>query len=298
MVVGKKIRATLSLGLAVCLILLSVPAAAQIPPPGPSSGSAGLQGTVPTPPPSIAATITVPTDGSTFTAMPIRVSGLCTSNLLVKIFSNNVFVGSAECINGSYSLQVDIFQGANDLVARIFDALDQPGPDSNIVHVTFNNTQTIAPTGSQLILTSAYARRGANPGSTLTWPLTISGGTPPYAVSADWGDGKPAKLYSEQFPGAFSVDHVYDNAGVYVVIIKATDKDGQTAFLQLVGQSNGAVSQSQLAAFGGNSSVIIHTIIIWIPAALSIPLIAVAFWLGRRHQLRELRKHLEDAQEQ
>jgi len=41
-----------------------------------------------------------------------------------------------------------------------------------------------------------------------------------------------------------TISHTYDSAGSYVVILKATDKAGQTAFLQLVGQANGAVTQS------------------------------------------------------
>jgi hypothetical protein len=56
---------------------------------------------------------------------------------LVKIFKNNVFGGSVQCDRGNFSLQSDLFVGTNELVARVFDELDQPGPDSNIVTVTF-----------------------------------------------------------------------------------------------------------------------------------------------------------------
>src|SRR5262245_49990987 len=92
----------LILGVVCGLTLVFAPAVALavIPPPGPGSGSSGLQGTVKTPPPQNAPTITTPTNGQSFSKMPITVAGLCTSGLLVKVFSNNVFVGSAECING------------------------------------------------------------------------------------------------------------------------------------------------------------------------------------------------------
>lgn len=276
---------------------LSAPANANIPPPGPGSGSAGLQGTVPTPAPKTPATITTPTNGQSFTQMPITVSGLCTTGLLVKVFTNNVFVGSAACTNGSYSLQVDLFDGSNDLVARVFDSLDQAGPDSNIVKLTYNNAQFSATGVPQLSLTSAYARRGANPGESLVWPITVSGGTAPYAISSDWGDGKPASLSSQQFAGTFNVNHTYDNAGVFIVVIKATDKNGQTAFLQLVGQANGAVTQSTTSSSTNGPSIITRTQVLWIPAALTIPFILVAFWLGRRYELAELRRHLERPEE-
>ena len=278
-----------------CLGLLAAPVFAAAPPAeNPKQGSAGVQGTVPTPPPDVAATIITPTNGSSFSRNPIQVNGLCTTDLLVKMFSNNVFVGSALCVNGSYNVQIDLFEGRNDLVARIFDALDQPGPDSNVVTVNYHNDQ-FAGLGVQLLtLSSIYARRGANPGEELVWPITIAGGTGPYALSVDWGDGKPVSLQSEQFPGGVNVKHTYDTAGTYVVIVKATDKNGMTAFLQLVGQANGAVTQGTQES--DNGLVATSTAVIWIPAAISIPLIISTFWLGRRYQLTVLRKQLEHSE--
>jgi len=260
----------------------------------PKQGSAGLQGTIPTPPPDTAATIAVPVNGASFNHNPIKVSGLCTEGLLVKVFSNNVFVGSALCPHGSYSLQIDLFEGRNDLIARIFDALDQPGPDSNKVTVTYHNIQFDNLGVKPLTLSSIYALRGAEPGAELTWPIIISGGTSPYALSVDWGDGKPASLQSEQFPGTVTIKHVYDTAGSYVVTIKATDKNGQTAFLQLVGRANGAVTQSNERSDGLVATV---TNVVWIPAAISIPLIISTFWLGRRYEITALRKRLEHPEE-
>jgi hypothetical protein len=284
--------AACSLGLLLCLVLPAAPVFAGAPlPPNPQQGSAGLQGTVPTPPPSVAPTIAVPKNGDVFTKLPITVSGLCTSDLLIKLFSNNVFVGSALCINGSYSLQIDLFEGRNDLIARIFDSLDQPGPDSNVVTVTYNSGQAVN-IGTQLLtLSSIYARRGANPGDTLNWPIVINGGTGPYAISVDWGDGKPASLQSEPFAGTFNISHVYDTAGTYVVIVRATDKNGLTAFLQLVGQANGAITQSNQE--GQDGLVVFKTAVVWVPAAISIPLIITTFWLGRRYEQDRLRKQLE-----
>jgi hypothetical protein len=285
-------------GLAAVVFVAAAPGVhALIPPPGPSNGSSGLQGTVKTPPPTTAATITTPTNGQSFGTMPITVAGLCPAGLLVKVFSNNVFVGSAQCNNGSYSLQATLFDGSNELVARVFDALDQPGPDSNKVTVTYNNSQFVTSGVTQFTLSSLYALRGANPNEQLNWPIIINGGTAPYALSVDWGDGKPATLYSEQFAGTVIISHTYNSAGTYVIIIKGTDKDGQTAFLQLVGQANGAVTQQTGKTSGKESGTITIIKVIWIPAALCIPLIFVSFWLGRRYELAALRRHLERPEE-
>lgn len=268
-------------------------AAPTLPPnPGPSSNSIGLQATISTAPPKKGATITVPGNGATFTSVPITVSGLCPSNLLVKIFANNTFVGSTVCSNGSYSLKVDLFGGRNDLVARVYNALDQAGPDSNTVSVTFNDAQFIT-FGTPLSLTSLYAERGAPPGSELDWPIILSGGTSPYAVSVDWGDGSSAELLSASTAGTLTMKHIYKTAGVYQVVVKATDKNGGTAFLQLVGQATGAV-QSNNKSSSTNNNVVIQKQVLWWPAVAMLPLVLLSFWVGRRHELRRLRRGPQD----
>jgi hypothetical protein len=279
---------------ALVLVLGTLPTTrAQAAVQNPQSGSIGVEGTIPTAPPSKAPTITTPRNGQTFTGIPITVAGLCTSGLLIKIFANNIFVGSAQCINGSYSLQVDLFGGRNDLVARAFDALDQPSPDSNIVTVTFDDSQfNKGSNGSLLLLTSSYAKRGANPGDVLTWPVILSGGSGPYALSIDWGDGKPTDLKVVQLTGTIDLSHVYDSAGVYVITIRATDKNGLIAFLQVVGVANGAITSNALGKNNTPTTKII-TKVLWLPAALIMLLLPAAFWLGRRYELASLRKHLQ-----
>jgi hypothetical protein len=254
-----------------------------------SSGSVGMQGTISSPPPARGATITTPGNGAVVTVIPITVSGLCPSNVLVKVFSNNVFVGSAPCNNGSYTMQISLFSGQNDLVARVYDALDQSGPDSNVVTVTFNDAQ-FAQFGTHVTLESPYAERGAPPGQEITWPVLLTGGTGPYAISVDWGDGSPTDLISQGTTGTIILKHTYKSAGVYKVIVKATDKNGGTAFLQLTGQATGA-TQSNTKKDGGNSVVRVE--VLWWPALAMLPLIFAAFWVGQRHELFSLRKQLE-----
>ena len=286
---GRIIAVVVSFGLAVTV---GIQAQAAAPPPqNPVSGSTGLQGTIPSAPPKTGATITTPGNGQVFTTTPITVAGLCPAGLLVKLFTNNVFVGAAECASGSYSIQIDLFGGHNDLVARVFDALDQPGPDSNIVGVTFNDSQ-FNHSNDLLLLTSNYARRGANPGEILAWPIILSGGTGPYALTVNWGDGKAADLLSQEFPGTIELHHVYDSAGVYTITIRATDKNGLIAFLQLVGVANGAVTASSNSKSADTNRPALVKVL-WLPAATTLLLLPITFWLGRRYELSALRKHLE-----
>jgi hypothetical protein len=275
-------------------IALLTPLAAAVV--NPQSGSVGLEGSVPGNPPTQAATIAIPGNGQVFTATPITVSGLCKTGLLIKIFSNNVFVGSTQCVNGSYSLKVDLFSGRNDLVARVYDALDQAGPDSNTVSVTFNDAQ-FAQFGSHVSLSSNYARIGASPGTPLVWPLILSGGTGPYALSIDWGDGSGPQLQSVSFPGIINVSHTYSQAGVYVIVVRVTDANGTSAYLQLVGVANGKISGG-LTPNTTSSQNGKTTTILWQPMLAAIPLLIIAFWLGRRHELFTLRRTIESSRKQ
>jgi hypothetical protein len=269
----------------------------------PQSGSVGLEGTISTDPPKQGASITTPGSGASFTSTPITINGLCPKGLLVKLFANNVFIGSVSCDTGSYSLQTDLFSGQNDLVARVYDALDQAGPDSNIVTVNFVDAK-FAQFNTRIALSSPYATRGAAPGEDLTWPITLSGGIGPYALSVDWGDGSAPDLLSQSFAGNITIKHKYKAAGVYKMIIKATDSTGSSAFLQLVGVATGKIavgsgaSGSNGGSSGNGSSGTIRTKVIWWPAVVLLPLIIATFWVGRRHELYTLRKQLEKTRNQ
>lgn len=264
-------------------------------PENPQTGSVGLEGTISSPPPSRGATITSPSNGRAFSTLPVAVIGLCPQGTLVKIFSNNIFIGSAPCTSGAFTTNVDLFNGDNDLIARVYDDLDQAGPDSNTVRVVFNDAQ-FSGFGGRVSLTSNYARIGANPGSTLTWPVILSGGSGPYAMSIDWGDGKPLTLKSITFPGTINLDHVYDKAGIYRIIVKATDANGTTAYLQLVGVANGAVSSGANSTSGKDKVITITKtqILLW-PSLVAIPLILLTFWIGRKYELLSLRKRIENS---
>lgn len=268
--------------------------AASPPPQNPQSGSVGLEGTISSPPPSRGATITTPVSGRSFTTLPVTVNGLCPQGVMVKLFSNNIFVGSVKCDNGSYSLQIDLFSGQNELIARVYDDLDQAGPDSNTVTVTFSDASISAFDG-RVSLTSSYAKKGAAPGQTLSWPILLSGGTGPYALSVDWGDGKPITLKSILFSGPINIDHVYDAAGIYRVVVKVSDSKGTTAYLQLIGVGNGAVGSTGTKTKDGSAATVTVTKTKYsiIPSLVAIPLILLTFWLGRKYELQVLRRRIE-----
>lgn len=202
-------------------------------------------------------------------------------------------VGAVECSNGSFSLKVSLFSGKNVLSATQFDDLNQASPISNQVTVNYNSAQFSA-FGELITLTSDYGRRAANPGSTLTWPLLLSGGTGPYAFSIDWGDGKPAQLQSQALAGEVDISHVYDQSGIYRVTVQVTDKNGVSGFLQLVAVANGKPSAGGGSTGGNNGGgTTVITKVIWIPAVVCLLLLLPTFWLGRRSELFSIHKRLE-----
>lgn len=255
--------------------------------------SIGLAGKITAAAPTQAATISTPTNGQNFSNDPtITVAGFCQDGLLVKVFNNDIFVGSVMCNNGTYTLQVNLFTGENQLSAIVYDDLEQAGPTSNIVTVTFNNAN-FAAFGTLVTLTSSYGRRGADPGKALTWPLSISGGTGPYAISIDWGDGQPVQLVSQPIAGNFNIEHKYKSAGSYKVVVKAVDANGVPAFIQLVAVANGQVTAKPSTDDAAATKTVTVVRLLWWPAVVFFVLCIITFWLGRRYELVALRKRIE-----
>lgn len=287
--------ALVGLCLLLAAIILSSPVSALDPiqTPNPMPGSYGLEATKTQPPPTQGATITTPGNGSSFATSPVTVNGICPAGLLVQIYNNNVMVGSVMCSNGSFSLEVSLFAGTNELSAIVYDDLEQAGPASNVVTVTYTDTSFTA-FGTLMTLTSSYGRRSAAASSPLTWPLQLSGGAGPYAFSVDWGDGSGPELKSQALAGVVTIDHVYKKAGIYQVNVRVTDVNGVSAFLQLVAVASGKVdgaTATQADSRNGQTDAA-PAQVLWVPTVTSLALLAPSYWLGRRSQLLSLRKKM------
>lgn len=287
--------ALVGLCLLLTAIILSSPVSALDPiqTPNPMPGSYGLEATKTQPPPTQGATITTPGNGGSFATSPVTVNGICPAGLLVQIYNNNVMVGSVMCSNGSFSLEVSLFAGTNELSAIVYDDLEQAGPASNVVTVTYTDTSFTA-FGTLMTLTSSYGRRSAAASSPLTWPLQLSGGAGPYAFSIDWGDGSGPELKSQALAGVVTIDHVYKKAGIYQVNVRVTDVNGVSAFLQLVAVASGKVdgaTATQADSKNGQTDAA-PAQVLWVPTVTSLALLAPSYWLGRRSQLLSLRKKM------
>lgn len=281
--------------LAVGLILSVYTAYAATPYTGPEAGSIGLHGVVPGKPPTTAATIKSPANGQHFSATPITVSGTCPPNTLVEIFKNDIFAGSTACSNaGTYTVEVDLLIGANILIARVYDALNQPGPDSNAITVFYDALPLQAGAlaaldfgGPQMLLNTDAAFRGSFPDQDMPAPLTIIGGRPPFAVNIQWGDSSN-NLVPRNDNVTFTTTHKYKKPGVYQISFQATDADGRVAFLTVPAIING---QPDLAPTVEGSTTKVNPLVALWPLYVALVAVVISFWLGERREKHVLAKH-------
>jgi len=260
------------------------------------SGGYGVYAVVPAVVPRTPAVIQSPATGTTFTTLdPVTISGTCPVNTLVKIYKNEVMGGATYCIGNRFTVQIDLFEGNNSIIASSYNANNIPGPDSlplslNLIpagsaaaSIPINAT---APPGGQFYVTSDITYIGINPGDSATWPLAIDGGQGPYAVSVSWGDGQN-DLISRQSSGQFSLTHVYSKAdslsGTYDIYIKATDINGDQSFVDMEAIVGGKTANSETIKNTSETSVDLGinagTELLTIAAA-----IILSFWFGEKRK--------------
>lgn len=261
--------------------------------PGPESGSIGLSGTVPGEAPTVAATIDVPRDGQRFSASPVTFAGTCPAQTLVEIFKNDIFAGSTFCTNdGTYTLDVDLLIGQNTIVARVYDTLNQPGPDSNLITVFYDALPPQAGPltsfdfgGPQLLLNTDAVFRGVFPEQELSVPVDILGGTAPYAMNIQWGDSTN-KVVPRNDNLSFNISHIYNKPGTYQITLQATDAVGRVAFLSVAAIVNG---QPDVAAVASTDSGTVpnQLLLLW-PLYTGAAAVVMSFWLGERREKKIL----------
>lgn len=265
--------------------------------PGPQEGSIGLTGIVPGNAPSRAATIDTPVQDSRFLTSPVNVSGTCPLNTVVQLYKNDIFAGSSECsAAGQYTLSIDLLFGENKLTAKVYDALNQSGPDSTAVTAIYDalpaqagSTTVLDFSGAQLLVNTDAVFRGTFPDQELIIPVEIIGGTPPYAVNIQWGDATN-KVVSRESALTFNAGHVYKKAGTYQISLQVSDAKSRVAFITVAAIVNGQPDTATSANIIGNISQGNILIALWPLYACSVGIV-ISFWLGERREKALLMKH-------
>lgn len=280
--------------LIVGFVLTTFTASAATPYDGPESGSVGLTGTVAGKAPTEGATIKTPVSGQKFAKSPIVISGTCPNDTLVEIFKNDIFAGSTYCTSdNTFSLEVDLLIGSNKLTAKVFDALNQEGPASNTVTVTYSPSLSSGSGitslnfgGDQLIINTDAVFRGSFPQEDMSVPIDIIGGRAPYAVNVQWGDSTN-KVISRPDNATFQATHAYAKAGTYQLSIQATDADGRVAFLTVAVIVNGQPDTVTTTTTTQKTNLLL---MLW-PLYAAIFAMTLSFWFGEWREKRVLAKH-------
>lgn len=246
------------------------------------------------PTPTTAPAITNIAQGAVYTNNePLTVSGTCPNETLVKVFKNDVFSGAVFCQNGRFSVPIDLFLGSNTLIVRAYNSTNSMAPESTPIVVRKDIPGTTFTSGSQqFFVTSEILYKGVNVGSTLSWPVTITGGQAPYAISVAWGDGK-TDLISRGEAGSLNIEHVYDKSGdgyksSYNVTITSTDALGNKSFIHLVsivGGNDPSVVSSIKQGYSWSTAIRIA----W-QLMIVAGLIVLAFWLGEKRESHILKR--------
>lgn len=285
--------------LMVCVLLAAVSRSVAIAAGDPMTDQNSVHAVVAGPAPTTPPAITNITQGAVYiNSDPVSVNGTCPADTLVKIFKNEVLSGAVLCQNSRFSVQIDLFLGTNTLIVRAYNNLNVMGPESAPVVVS-KTIPGINPAdfGKQFFVTSDIYYKGVNAGEALNWPLVLSGGQAPYAVSVAWGDGK-TDLISRGTEGSFTLQHTYQKPGngykgSYDVTIISTDAVGNKSFIHLVSVVGGeqpgiAVSIKQGYDLSGTLRVAWQVMLVAL-------LLVLSFWLGERRELRLLTKGAKTA---
>lgn len=218
-----------------------------------------VQGSAPT----VGATITSPLDGITVVNLnPVPVEGTCATDSFVVVYNDGALAGSTICTGaGLFTVSVQLRDGTNVLTARNFDNLNQPGPDTPSVSVTFKTEEVAADvptpdlpenpviipgvtsgpaecedynptgelsTGGQPHVAVVCVPRSVATNEDHRIGILVWGGAPPYALNFDWGSGE-STLISMDAPGYRTVKVHYASSGIYNINVQVTDRSSNAA---------------------------------------------------------------------
>jgi hypothetical protein len=251
----------------------------------------GAKVAAPLPPKS--AIITSPHDQQHVTEVPIDVVGTCPDDSYVELYRESAFSGVAQCESGNFTIQTSLFEGVNQLQARVYNITDDEGPMSPSITIYSQAvTSPNAPSESSPNSSSASASSGGDvaplvvagdykyqlhyAGDPFSWKLQVNGGVGPYSVTVTWGDGEETTYQSAD--GVLNLSHIYKKGGDYQPIVRITDANGTVVLLQLSAIVKDtplvAVTTLPFAADVGRYLGVLE------PTYIAIGLMVVSFWLG------------------
>jgi hypothetical protein len=213
------------------------------------------------------------------------------------------------------------------LSAQDYNLTNEAGPAGTPISLTYNppvTAVTSSPTSSSAssssstaqpltttpaspataippILTSQFQYQATAVGQPFVTTINIDGGTPPYHVTVDWGDGTSTD-YTFQADPTFQISHTYQQAGNYVITATAVDAKNIKTYVQLAAiihapltvntTTSGIINSIASSSPAVSSSIKLVRHYLWIvwPGYIIVLVIVFSFWLGEREELRLLHR--------
>jgi hypothetical protein len=155
-----------------------------------------------------------------------------------------------------------------------------PAPQPT-VNPCFDTSKTDALNPVQPTIIVNCIKRSVFTGDTITVPIRVTGGTAPYALWINWGDGT-TDLKTVLDTDYHNYQHTYKTAGIIGVSLKTTDAKGLTSFIQTVVQVNGSTTPGATTSTFTNIANGLGSV--WTEAPVPLYVAAVTlvlgFWVG------------------
>ena len=276
-------------GLAVVLVLASVVVvAAAMVQRAAADTLFGVYATVQGPVPGTGAIITQPDAGSIASGDTL-VAGSCpiiSPQVTVVLLVDNTPAGSSMCDTANdFALPVNLTPGAHTLVAQSYTINLGQGPDSQPVNITAQDTgaKPVQPNAPVLSPDMPFNVLGTD--RSAEWSGSITGGTAPYHVLIDWGDGtrNTYKLAAADSP---HYTHHYIRLASYNTRIAVQDATGSSVQQQFAAVAYTTFGAAAAASTTTNDDVNRPMVAGLYGLFLTVLSISCIIWLEAKHTAR------------
>lgn len=218
-----------------------------------------VSATVPAPIPSDPPVFTSPDSGYVSSKAELSFTGTCpviTPAVIITLYSGTILLGSAQCNpSGEFAITGTLVPGTQSVTAKVITITGQDGQTSTPLSVTYTPvpkppvtppkvtrtsfrqpqppvtieepavTTPESPTADPVILAPNTSFITYRPGVGTDIGITFTGGSKPYKVTLDWGDGTKE---TKQIPDhqLYTFSHVYETKGSYVLLVTTIDATG------------------------------------------------------------------------
>ncbi len=278
-------------GLAVVLVLAGmVMVAATLAQRAAADSLFGIYATVPGPVPATGAAINAPDTNSTITSGDTLVDGSCpiiSPQVTVVLLVDNTAAGSAICDNNNdFALPVNLAPGAHTLVAQSYTITLGQGPDSQPVNITAQSTKFVPVQTNAPVLSASVPFSVLGADRTAVWDGTISGGTAPYHVLIDWGDGNRSTYMVTTADSLHYTHHYHDIVSRNARIAVQDDTGGSVQQQYATVAYTALGSLGQTANQSGSNGVNRPMVAGLYGLFLTVLSISCIIWLEAKHSAR------------